>query len=169
MANKNMAGFIAALHEGADLLERLNKTYPNLADSFSQEAVIEFRRAPITLQNTQEQQTKTNTSKQAFTEESTNNQGDQKLVTTARELLAIHSFEDVLDLLQAEHGITLDLTQLVNLVGSSAYSVALRREAQEFQSNAISLPQIVQLWKDFGRPPIGDAEWTASSVSRILE
>ncbi len=169
MTNKNMAGFIAALHEGADLLERLNKTYPNLADNFTQETVVEFRRAPITLQNTQQQQTEISTSKQTFTEEPANNPGDQKLISTARELLAIHSFEDVLDLLQAEHGITLDLTQLVNLVGSNAYSVALRREAQEFQSNAISLPQIVQLWKDFGRPPIGDAEWTASSVSRILE
>ncbi len=169
MTNNNMAGFLAALHEGADLLERLNEAYPNLADSFTQESVIEFRSTHITRQSSQEQTMGGGTSKPAFEEPANAGQGDQKLISTARELLAIHSFEDVLDILQTEHGITVDLAQLVNLVGSSAYSTALRREAHEFQSNAISLPQIVQLWKDFGRPPIGDAEWTASSVSRILE
>ncbi len=169
MNNKGMAGFLAALHEGADLLERLNETHPELADDFTQEAVIEFRRIRAGVQEPRAEAPKVHTSKQVFEAPAHAVQRDEKLIGTARELLAIHSFEDVLDLLRAEHGVTLDLAQLVNLVGLGAYKAALRREAQEFLSNAISLPQIVQLWKDFERPPVGDAEWTVSSVSRLLE
>jgi len=170
MANKSMASFYKALEEGADLLDRLNETYPDLADDFTQNSVIKFRRKTIHLHNNQDQAAEVNTHKQAFTEEpASTNPANQKLIETAQELLAIHSFDDVLDILQTEHDTTLDLPQLANLIGSGAYITALRREAHEFQSNAISLPQIVQLWKDFGRPPVGDTEWTASSVSMILE
>jgi len=170
MANENMADFLEALEEGADLLDRLNKAHPDLADDFTHEAVEEFRRTHVFLQENREPNIHISTVKQAAAEESANiNQQDQKLIETTQELLAIHGFDDVLDILQTEHGITLNLIQLVNLVGNSAYITALRREALEFQSNAISLPQIAQLWADFGRPPIGDTAWTASTVSRILE
>lgn len=171
MANKNTADFFTALEEGADQLDRLNQTYPNLASEFTRDTVEEFRRLPITLQQTHDKEThSTSSTKQEFTEEETHsNEGDQKLIETAQELLAIHSFDDVLDILQTEHGVTLNLAQLVNLVGNNIYLVALRREAHEFQSNAISIPQIAQLWSDLERPPIGDSTWTASSVSMILE
>ncbi len=170
MPNKSMANFYKALEEGADLLDRLNETYPDLADDFTQNSVEEFRRKSVSLHNHQNQAAEISTSKQLFTEETAStNPAEQKRIETAQELLAIHSLDDVLDILQTEHGTTLDLPQLASLVGNSAYTDALRREAREFQSNAISLPQIAQLWKDFGRPPIGDTEWTVSSVSMILE
>ena len=170
MVNKSMAGFYKALEEGADLLDRLNEVYPDLADDFTQNSVEEFRRKTINRHTNQGQSTAVSTHKQTFTEEPANTDpAEQKLIETAQELLAIHSFDDVLDILQTEHDITLDLPQLANLIGNNAYTNALRREAHEFQSNAISLPQIVQLWKDFGRPPVGDTEWTESSVSMILE
>ncbi len=170
MANKNIADFLEALEEGADLLDRLNKSHPDLANDFTHEAVEEFHRTHVFLQENREPNTRINTVKQEPVEESVStNQQNQKLIETTQELLAIHGFDDVLDILQTEHGVTLNLVQLVNLVGNSAYIAALRREALEFQSNAISLPQMAQLWADFGRPPIGDAAWTASTVSRILE
>ena len=171
MANKNTADFFTALEEGANQLDRLNQTYPNLASDFTRDTVEEFRRIPITLQQTYEKEThNTSSSAQEFAKETANsNQGDQKLIETAQELLAIHSFDDVLEIIQTEHGVTLNLTQLVNLVGNNIYIVALRREAHEFQANAISLPQIAQLWSDLERPPIGDTGWTATSVSMILE
>ena len=169
MNNKNTSAFFNALTEGANQLDRLNKTYPNLADDFTRESVEEFRRTPIILEQNHTQETTLNTHKTEFVEQSNTNQNDQKLLETTKELLAIHSFDDVLDILQAEHGVTLNMVQLVNLIGQSAYTVALRREAHEFQSNAISLPQIAQLWTDLGRPPIGDSAWTATSVSMIIE
>jgi len=171
MAKKDTTNFIAALEEGANQLDRLNQTYPNLASDDTRDAVEEFRRMPIIMQQTHSNETyETTSSEQDFTEEKTDNGGgDQKLIETAQELLAIHSFDDVLDILQTEHGVTLNLAQLVNLVGNNIYLVALRREAKEFQSNAISTPQIAQLWSDLGRPPIGDTSWTASSVEMIIE
>jgi len=171
MDNKNAGNFYAALEEGANHLDRLNQAYPNLASDFTRDAVEKFRRAPITLQQTHEKEGHdTITGKQDFTgKRPSPHHSDQKLIETAQELLAIHSFEDVLEILQTEHGVTLNLAQLVNLVGNNTYIVALRREANEFQSNAISLPQIAQLWSDLERPPIGDSGWTATSVSLILE
>jgi hypothetical protein len=171
MANKNTADFFAALEESADQLDRLNQTYPNLASEFTRDAVEEFRRLPIILHQTHKKEPhSTSSTKQEFAEETDNtNKDDQKLIETAQELLAIHSFDDVLDILQTEHGVTLNLAQLVNLVGNNIYLVALRREAHEFQANAISIPQIAQLWSDLERPPIGDSAWTATSVSMILE
>ncbi len=167
MGNKNTADFYTALEEGANHLDRLNQTYPNLASDFTRDAVEAFRRIPIELQQTHEKEThSTTTSKQDFTEKEIN---DQKLIETTQALLAIHSFDDVLEILQTEHGVTLNLAQLVNLAGNNIYIVALRREAQEFQANAISLPQIAQLWSDLERPPIGDSGWTTTSVSIILE
>jgi len=171
MAKKNTADFFTALEEGADQLDKLNQTHPNLASDDTRDAVEEFRRLPIILQQTHSNEThQISTNKQDFTEEKDDdNKGDQKLIETAQELLAIHSFDDVLDILQTEHGVTLNLAQLVNLVGNNIYLVALRREAKEFQSNAISTPQIAQLWSDLERPPIGDSSWTATSVSMVLE
>ncbi len=171
MDNKNTSDFYSALKECADQLDRLNQSHPNLASDFTRDAVEKFRCVPITMQQTHEKEThSTITNKQGFAETATNAQQDnQKLIITAQELLAIHSFDDVLEILQTEHGITLNLTQLVNLVGNNIYLVALRREAQEFQANAISLPQIAQLWSDLERPPIGDSGWTATSISIILE
>ena len=171
MANEDTTDFFTALEEGANQLDRLNQTYPNLASDYTRDAVEEFRRIPITLHQTYNNETyKISSSKQDVTEETAdNNDGDQKLVEAAQELLAIHSFDDVLDILQTEHGVTLNLAQLVNLVGNNIYLVALRREAKEFQSNAISTPQIAQLWSDLERPPIGDSSWTATSVSMIIE
>jgi len=170
MANESMADFLEALEEGANLLDRLNKAHPDLADNFTHETVEEFRRTHVFLHESKEPNSHISTIKQAPVETSVDtDQQDQKLIKTTQELLAIHGFDDVLDILQTKHGITLNLVQLVNLVGNSAYITALRREALEFQSNAISLPQMAQLWADFGRPPIGDTAWTASTVSRILE
>lgn len=157
MNTKNTTKFIEALNEGADQLDSLNKQFPELASDFTIETVEEFRHHAIELaQDCSEPE------KHLAAE-------DNKLVDTIRELLAIHSFEDVLDILETEHGTTLDMVQLVNIIGNNAYITALRLEAHKFQSNAISLKQIAQLWKDFGRPPLGDTSWTAKNVSLLLE
>jgi hypothetical protein len=171
MTDQDKTDFYAALEEGANQLERLNITYPNLASDFMRDAVEEFRRKPITLQQnfTKEAHVRINTEVAPIETASNNNQDERKLIETAKELLAIHSFDDVLDILEKEHGETLNLVQLASLVGNNAYMAALRREAKEFRSNAISIPQIAQLWTDFGRPAIGDTGWTTASVTLLLE
>ena len=166
---KETSAFLEALKEGADQLDRLNKAYPDLADDFTRETVETFRRTPNILQQSHKKEGNTGAGEQEFIEKPVINQKEQKLVETSRELLAIHSFDDVLDILQTEHNETLSLVQLVDLVGNNAYKKALRREAQEFQSNAISIPQIAQLWSDLGRPLIGDSNWTTASISMLLE
>ncbi len=163
--------FLAALTEGADLLDRLNKQFPNLASDFTIEAVVEFRRRPLELEQHHSKPDRIRiktTLNDPEPEEDTPVDKD-RLATAARELLAIHGFEETLDILAREHGAMLTMVQLTDLAGKDSYIAALRREAHEFQANAISVEQIAQLWKDFGRPPLGDAAWTARGVSQLME
>jgi len=169
---KDTRKFVDALSHGAEQLDRLNKAYPNLADDFTRDTVEEFRRKPIQLeQGFSEEKTYStiNMNESAESEVPGSNENDQKLTSTAQELLAIHSFEDALDIMQTKHDTPLNMLQLIELAGQEAYIGALKREVQEFQSNAISVDQVAQLWKDFGRPPIDGSSWTARSVSMLLE
>jgi hypothetical protein len=87
----------------------------------------------------------------------------------AIELLASRSPEDALEALQEDHGVSLEIQQLVQLAGVPAYIDALRREAAEYASNGISPEQTGQLWNDFGRPAPGGGLWSAAKVSQLLD
>ena len=87
----------------------------------------------------------------------------------AAKLLESLSPEDVIDVLADKHGLELDLMQLVQMVGESAYIGALGREAVEFQLNRISTDQTAQLWNDARRPAPGGGLWTTQKVEGLLK
>ncbi|VAX11447.1 hypothetical protein MNBD_GAMMA26-2516 [hydrothermal vent metagenome] len=169
---KDASKFLKALSEGAEQLDRLNNTFPSLANNFTRNTVEEFRRRPIKLEQhfmVEKSCSSIGINNPAKPDVSDTDNEDQELTNIIHELLVIHGLEDVLDILQTKHQSTLNMVQLVNLAGPKAYIQALRREAREFQANAISVEQVAQLWKDFGRPTLDNSAWTANSVSMLLE
>ncbi|WP_428605977.1 hypothetical protein [Sedimenticola sp.] len=80
-----------------------------------------------------------------------------------------HSLEDVIDLLKSDHDIEVDIAGLAQTIGKTAYVAALRKDAGDLLSNAISFAQIASLWNDLDRPAFGGENWTARSVSILVE
>lgn len=76
--------------------------------------------------------------------------------------------EDVITQLQQQHGIEIDLVQLIHLVGEHPYRSALEREAVELHQNRISAEQMAQLWNDSRRPAPGGGLWSAAKIEELL-
>lgn len=154
---ESMQKLFESVEACAERLDQLNKRYAHLATEATQESVKVWK--VVKEQILAEQ-----------AEELPRQQGPE-LKSLAIELLEKqgHKLEDAIDILAAEHGITVDLVGLIQGIGKTAYIAALRREAVELQENAISFPQIASLWNDLGRPAIGGETWSARTVSILVE
>ncbi len=143
------------LVDAVDHLDRLNREYPHLACDVTTQAVVDMRKLfdnPPELTPRDEKATKTSPEIQAL----------------ARKLLSEMPLEDAMAaLLRQGHRIETP-EQMIDTVGNRDYIAALRREAREFQDNALSLEQISSLWNDLKRPALGDDHWTARSISLLL-
>ena len=89
--------------------------------------------------------------------------GDQ-----AVEMLESNGLEEVQDILQAEHALTLNMPKLVQLIGNTAYREALKKDGDLMLHNAITYEQIANLWNDLERPAFGAPDWNSHSVSVLL-
>jgi len=140
----------------ADQLERLNKTYPELASDGTHEAVQKWRhrRGEIRLQVKEVQK-------------GHGVEIVQNLDQLCVELLEIHSLEDVSDILLEKHGIDMSVRKLITIVGKGAYIAAMRKEVGFLRQNGIGIEQIADLWNELGRPGPGSGPWTESSVSLL--
>jgi len=149
--------FMRAFVGGVDRLDDLNQRFPKLATSQTEQSVEDARRLLGTIEMAAQEIKERGPSK------------EEALAKAARELLLQCGLDDTLEIIQSEHRTTLSPKQLVHLVGNHSYIAALRKEAQDYRANAISFDQIAELWNDFGRPPLGDAAWTARTVSSLIE
>lgn len=86
----------------------------------------------------------------------------------ATDLLATQTPERALQALREEHGMELDLLQLVQLVGERPYADALTREAEEYREKRVSPDQTARLWNDAGRPGPSGGLWTAHKIDMLL-
>ncbi len=144
--------------DAVDHLDRLNSNYPELATPATKKAVDDMRRL---FANPPEFATPK--AGRAMPEDA-----EAALRALARQLLAELSLEDAIDALRNRGHRIEDARHLVDLVGNRDYIASLRREAREFQANALSLEQIASLWNDLNRPALGDEHWSARSISLLL-
>lgn len=80
-----------------------------------------------------------------------------------------HTLEEVIDILRTEHGVEVDISDLIQRVGKAVYITALRRDAVKLQNDRVSFSQIAKRWNEQGRPSLDDESWTASTVSILIE
>lgn len=145
---------IEVLNTSADLLERLNETYPHLATDFTHEII------PLTRDRLN------------------NSIGDLKappevgdkddFTAYLKEQLATHDPAEVADLAKRDRNVEMSLEDLIYFVGEENYMDAMQRQANEFVANRISYNQICELWNQGEMPAPGKAHWTFSDVEKML-
>jgi len=151
-----------ALDACAERLHNLNRSYPELASPISQGAVEQW------------QQTKAglglNTGPSGdFESQEENSDGSlYEVRKLAIEMLESNGLEEVQDMLETEHALTLSLPKLVQLIGNTAYREALKKDGGLMLHNAITYEQIANLWNDLERPAFGAPDWNSRSVSVLL-
>lgn len=87
----------------------------------------------------------------------------------AVELMHEHQIEDAMEILAERFSMELDYKKFIGLIGKERYRGALRHEARDLRSNAISFQQMADLWNSMGKPALGGERWTAHSVSLLAE
>lgn len=154
---ESMQKLFDSIEACAERLDQLNKRYTHLATEATRESVKTWR---VVREQVLAEQVDESSDQQA-----------PELKPLANELLEKqgHTLDETIEILEAQHGITIDLVGLIQSIGKTAYIAALRREAVELQENAISFPQIASLWNDQGRPAIGGETWSARTVSILVE
>lgn len=134
-----------------EAIQRFNDRFPGLATASTREVV------PLVRRRLREIELRLPARPQAV---------DPGAVAAA--LLARTTPEEALRLLSAEHGLPLDMRQLIQLAGEEAYCGALRREARQLRDNRVSSDQAMQLWNGAGRPAPGGGLWTARKIDALL-
>jgi len=142
----------------ADRLDQLNNRFAHLATESTHESVETWRRAKDRILFD-------------HSDENKEHEGGPDIKAIAIELLEKqgHSLEDVLDMLRTDHGVDIDISGLVQIIGRTVYVTALRKDAADLLGNAISFTQIASLWNDLDRPAFGGESWTARNVSILVE
>jgi len=136
----------------ADVIERFNNNFPQLANSDTREVVplVRQRLKNIELQMPARDQR-------------------PELGPIAARLLDSMSPEDAIEVMANEHAAQLDLLQLIQLAGEQNYAKSLRREAVECRLNRISPEQTAQLWNDLARPAPGGGQWGIDTIGALLD
>ncbi len=126
---------LAAVDACADLLEELNEKRPELAGEESRQGVELWRNRIMVKPGS------------ALEEEEAHNKSASELdmAVLITELLEKNGIEDVLDILEAEHEISITVEEMIDVAGKEVYIDALRKDAAELSINAISYSQIASL------------------------
>lgn len=151
-----------ALDACAERLESLNQSFPDLASSVSEDAVKQWNRTKISLGMNLEP------SDDSDSREENSEDSFHEARLLAIELLESNGLEEALDILRTEHALTLDMKQLVHLIGDTAYRGALQKDGKQMLENAITYEQIANLWNDLERPAIEAANWNPLNVSVLM-
>lgn len=137
----------------AEILERFNNTFPDLATDETRAIV------PLVRKRLKEVEVRLPKRPPKAME----------IKERAIALLKTNSPEDVLDMLQVEFRTQLDMQQLLSLTGKAPYLSSVAEEANEYIANKISYEQMAVLWNELRRPAPRGGLWTASKVKRLLD
>lgn len=135
----------------ADVIDHFNVHFPHLANQLTRSTV------PVVRQRLKDVQMRVPKRNEA-----------QDLGPVAREMLQKMSPEDVLDELAREHKQDLNLRELIAVAGDQAYLASLRREAIEYEANAILSEQTAQIWNEMSRPAPGGGLWSRGKVKTLI-
>ena len=151
-----------ALNACAERLDSLNQSFPDLASSITEEAVLQWNRTKVSLGLNLE------TSHDSESQEEDSEDPGYESRKLAIELLENNGLEEVRDILQTEHALTLNMPKLVQLIGNAAYRDALKKDAEQMLQNAITHEQIANLWNDLERPAFEAPNWNPCNVSVLM-
>lgn len=151
-----------ALDACAERLDSLNRSYPDLASPISRGAVERWHQTKVILG------LNLGPSEDSESQEENSDDSLHEARKLAIELLESNGLEEVQNILETEHALTLSMPKLVQLVGNTAYRDALKKDAELMLHNAITYEQIANLWNDLERPAFGAPDWNARSVSVLL-
>lgn len=164
--------FKKALEEGTDRLDALNEKYSELATGKTTKAVKDMRNLLGAIEVTPLNQGEHVDNVTLVAPKAGDDKGGglspEEIKSIAQGTLLHNGLDDTLDILDTKYKVSLSTEELVELVGPDAYKDALKREGEEYRANSISFDQIAQLWNDFGRPPLGEGNWTSISVSSVV-
>lgn len=142
----------------ADRLEALNARFSHLATDSTRESVEAWRRVKEQVEFDQ-----------TVDKKEVDSGPDVKSIAVTLLETQGHSLEDVIDILLSDHDIEITIDGLAQAIGKQVYIAALRKDARDLLGNAISYAQIANLWNDLDRPALGGENWTARSVSILVE
>jgi len=151
-----------ALDACAERLDSLNQSFPDLASSISKEAVAQWNRTKVSLGLN----LASSDDSESQEEDSENPLYEARKL--AIELLQNNGLEEVLDILQTEHALTLNMPKLAHLIGNTAYRGALKKDGVQMLQNAITYEQIANLWNDLERPAFEAQNWNSRNVSVLM-
>jgi hypothetical protein len=151
-----------ALNACAERLDSLNQSFPDLASPTTEEAVSQWNRIKVSLGLNLE------TSRDSESQEKDSEDPGYESRKLAIELLENNGLEEVRDILQTEHALTLNMPKLVQLIGNAAYRDALKKDAEQMLQNAITYEQIANLWNDLERPAFEAPNWNPRNVSVLM-
>ena len=151
-----------ALDACAERLDYLNRSFPDLASSISEEAVTQWNRTKVSLG------LNLAPSHDSESQEVDSEDPSYEVRELAIELLESNGLEEVLGILQTEHAMTLNMPKLVHLIGNTAYRGALKKDGEQMLKNAITYEQIANLWNDLDRPSFEAPNWNSRNVSVLM-
>ncbi len=136
----------------ADVIERFNQGFPGLSTEDTRDVV------PLVRQRL----------KDIHLRMPTSHAKSRDLSPLAQELLDTMSPEAAIDTLREKHGVNIEISQFIQLVGDQNYLEALRREATDFELNQILPRQTAQLWNESSRPAPGGGIWTEDKIQKLI-
>lgn len=143
---------IESLNTGADLLEKLNEKYPQLASEFTHEVI------PIVRQRITE----------TIADVRPPPKADVGLLEFLLDKLATEDPLEVVDMAKQEKGVEISLEDLVYLVGEKTYMDAMTKQASLYFDNKIAPDQIATLWNQAALPAPGKQHWIEADVKLML-
>ena len=151
-----------ALNACAERLDSLNQSFPDLASSITEEAVAQWNRTKVSLGLNLEP------SHDSESQKGESQDPWREARNLAIALLENNGLEEVRDILQTEHALTLNMPKLVHLIGNAAYRDALKKDGKQMLQNAITYEQIANLWNDLERPAFEAPNWNPRNVSVLI-
>jgi hypothetical protein len=145
---------IEALNTSADILEKLNNKYPNLATDFTHEIV------PLT-----RERMKASTGN---LKPPTQVEDKEDFAAFLKEKIQHVDPVELVDIAKNEKGVEISLEDLLYFIGEDEYMNSMERQAKEFIVNKISYKQMCEIWNEMHLPAPGKAHWTVSDLIDML-
>lgn len=136
----------------ADVIEHFNTNFPHLSSQQTRAVVPDVRQRLKDIQLRMPRKAET-----------------PDFSTIASDLLGMMPPEDAIDELARDHGMDIDLHELIAIVGQQAYLGALQREAIEYQQNQILEEQTSHIWNEMARPAPGGGLWNKQKIEKLIQ
>jgi len=144
---------IEVLNTAADLLDRLNNEYPDLATKFTRE-ILPIARKRL---------------KNSLKEVGKPRDIEEEYIKLLLDKIQTEGPEDCIDALRSAFNVEINIDELLYYVGEENYMKSMQREAQLYLDNKILPEQTAKLWNEAKRPAPGKTYWTKGDVEELMQ